>query len=159
LDGTRVKHFKEISEVFKEDSQDLKFLSGQNDTNMIFGSGNCSYDFYNTACTILDVYYILYRIGSGTNINNLFFGASNINWDWTNSPSRYTFINCGNVTNISYIFRSTGDSLFKVYSPIFDGDKITSPGLFTPLISCTNIEGIFLSCSYTCDRNVFRLEG
>lgn len=159
-----IKHFKEIDE-FKNLSK-LPFLVGEsgqeeiNVTNMTFGVGNCTNDFYNTACTILDAYYILYNIGSGTNLSELFYSASNINWTWDNSPSRYTFINCGNVTSISYIFRGTGSSLFKLYSPTFENDEIDEIGLFTPLRNCTNIEGVFLQCSsYSCDRNIFRLNG
>jgi hypothetical protein len=136
------------------------FQAGENVTNMriIENSTDC---FRKTACTTFDAYYILQNLSDNvTNISYL-FNASKVNFGWDseydNSPHRYTFSRCGNITNVDGIFEGAiPESGCVLWSPYMDGDTLV-PGLFTPLKKVKTMVGIFgLMPNVVCDRNVIR---
>ena len=158
----RIKHFfdSDIRDSVLDSNGLPNFLSGSGVTNLrLTGSAAGSYAFQNTNCNILDVYYILFGIGqSVTNINGIFYQCGNVGWSWDNSPSRYTFKNCNNVTTASQAFRATNSSRFKLYSPTTDDSgNYNNDGFFSGLSKCTNISAILLGNSYyVIDRHLFR---
>lgn len=141
--------------------QDL-FQSGLEVTNMTFSRADST--FYNTNYTIFDVYYALLNIGSATNLQFMFalgrnstYGRFNWSKDIDNSPNRYMFIKCNNVTSIDHLFYSSGSNVIRYFSPTNDGtDVITDDGLFSPLVKLTNFNFAFGSYQPVIDRFVFR---
>lgn len=160
MDGQRVKHPTEIPKITENDK--MKFQEGMGVTNMTFVGTNSNSCFRQTKCTIFDIYYILYNIGSSTSIQWAFAelqDKSTFVWNTSvdNSPHRNTFINCANVTDVSNSFRSTWSSL-RIFSPEHD-DKVVlkNNGLLSPLINCTNMSAMFYMTTYIhIDRFVFQ---
>jgi len=155
LDGTRVRYPKDItSDYFSDDP---------NATNITFYTSTCTESFSTTNCTIFDYYYILSNLGNGKNLGSLFsypqntaYGRFNIEND--NNPDIRLFENCSAVTSLSFCFGySAGSNHIYLQSPtISENTVVTDDGLFSALINCTNINGIFYSYSYVCDRYLFR---
>lgn len=156
----RVKHFTEVSSIC-EDSKP-KFQTGQKVTNLNFISNNGQNNFYNTKCTILDIYYVFYNIGNLTNCSQIFDNLHTTLFGWSstcdNSPNRNMFINCQNVKDLSYCFyRCNFDSAFRLFSPTNDGNSIIEDnGLFSPLVNVTTVYDMFNNHGTYGDRFQFR---
>ena len=62
-----------------------------------------------------------------------------------NSPNRNMFINCKNVSNLSYCFcRCSFASIFRLFSPTNNGVTVTNDdGLFSPLINVSTVYDMF----------------
>lgn len=142
-----------------DDTINLK-QSGRTVTNMSFTTGY--YVFYQTNYTLFDVYYALSNIGSTTNCSGMFYNGLNstygrFNESTGNSPNRYMFAKCSNVTSLSAIFWNCGSNTIRLYSPTVEGNTVTEDnGLFSPLTSITNIDNIFGSYNTVVDRFVLR---
>lgn len=162
-DDGRVKHFTEVPAVV--DGNKPKFQTGNDATNITFAVYNLQYTFSNSACTVLDAYYALYNIGpvAGT-LYGMFQLCPNIKFSFSeqcdNSPHRKTFVNCGNITTISYIFYSSGSSKFRIYSPSHDaaGNITADDGLFSPLRKTEGITRCF-GAHAAVDRYMLRTTG
>ncbi len=153
------KHFFDIQEIVSSDNRPV-FQEGDNVSNIRLTGSSSSSSFFGTSCDVLDVYYILYNIGSGVkDISGLFRGCKKIDWNWYNSPSRHTFDKCGNITSISTIFRETSSNKFKLWSPTrTEFDQYNKDGLFSGLTNCENISQVFFGSNYVIDRHLFRKE-
>lgn len=160
LDETRVKHPLEISGMI-EDSI-LQKQSGNKVTNISFTKTDGSYMFYGTNCTLFDIYYALYNIGTLTSITYMFGQLKNARWEWTenadNSPNKNLFINCGNIVNADALFYDSTSAGIRLFSPTFneEGEVEQDNGLFSPLVNCTNIRLIFGRNIIYTDRFIFR---
>lgn len=156
----RVKHFTEVSSICENNKP--KFQTGQKVTNLNFVSTNGQSNFYNTKCTILDIYYVFYNIGNITNCANMFDGLHTTLFGWSsscdNSPNRNMFINCKNVSNLSYCFyRCSFASIFRLFSPTNNGVTVTNDdGLFSPLINVSTVYDMFNNYPTYGDRFQFR---
>lgn len=162
-DDGRVKHFTEVPAVV--DGNKPKFQTGNYATNITFAASDLRYAFSNSACTILDAYYALYNIGSvARTLYCMFLLCPNINFSFSeqcdNSPHRKTFVNCAEITSISYMFYSTGSSEFRIYSPSHDeaGNITADDGLFSPLRKAESIERCFGAYA-AVDRYMLRTTG
>lgn len=156
----RIKHFTEVSNIC-ENNKPI-FQTGNGVTNLNFINSNGSYNFANTKCTILDVYYVFYNIGNITNCSYIFDSLKTILFGWTaqcdNSPHRKMFINCGKVTSLQYCFyRCKFESTFRLFSPDHNGENISEDnGLFSPLVNVTSIYDMFNNYPTYGDRFQFR---
>ena len=134
--------------------------SGRGVTNMSFDIGSSV--FKATNYTLFDVYYALSNLGSATNCDSMFYSSKNSSYgrfdDSTgNSPNRYMFAKCSNITNFSSLFWDCGSNKIRLYSPtVVDGSVTANDGLFSPLTSTTNIANIFGSYYTVIDRFIFR---
>lgn len=140
-------------------SSNLK-QSGRTVTNMSFTTGSSV--LRETNYTLFDVYYALSNLGSTTDCSAMFYNGLNstygrFNDSNGNSPNRYMFAKCTNVTNLSSLFWGNGSNTIRVYSPTVEGGVVTADdGLFSPLTKATNISHIFGQYYTVVDRFVFR---
>ena len=143
-------------------SLDNFFSDGDQVTNMKLDVANVSNAFQRTNCTVFDYYYILANIGTSVrNINNLFIYAQNTDWGFfdyrnNNNIDSKTFINCGNVTSVSFIFGYNTNYVYYKSPTITNGTVSDDNGLMSPLINATDISGMFYGGTYYCDRFIFR---
>lgn len=168
VENNIIKHPTELGdEVYDSNNDILKFQNGDVVTNMSINNTNAIYDFSNTACTLFDLYYILYNIGNATNLESIFRDTTSAKFTmsidtdndvvYNNSLHVKTFKKCNNVTSLAWAFRDIG-SRFIIYSPSTDsvGNVTADDGLFSPLVNCTNFSGLFFGNTYLIDRFVFR---
>lgn len=158
LEGQRVKHPTEVSGMISGGV--LQKQSGTKVTNMNFTTSNGTQMFYGTNCTLFDIYYVFYNVGSITNFTQTFMNLKTARWNWTsdadNSPNRNLFINCKNVTNLDSCFRNSTTAGIRLFSPDFEEDSVTNDnGLLSPLINCTNFNRVF-GVNVYIDRFIFR---
>lgn len=155
LDGTRVKHPKDIANDY--------FSSGDNVTNITFSATNASSTFRTTNCTLFDYYYILSNLGSGKNLSSLFEYPQNTDYGFfdietNNNPDIRLFADCSQVTSLSSCFgRNASSKRIYLKSPtVEDGIVTIDNGLFSSLTSCTNFTEIFYTYKYVVDKYLFR---
>lgn len=117
------------------------------DTNFTIGTTTLSSMFSSTGCNLSDVYYILQRCKNVTSLASTFVSCKNITTSVENSFNRNMFKNCGKVTSADSLFYSTGDLTGIYFSPSHDdnGTITAYDGLFSPLVSLTNMNNMFRS--------------
>ena len=163
----RVKHFTEFSNNSKIVTNNLPtFQTGKGFTNLNFMISDGQYNFQNTSCTLLDVYYVFYNIGAITSCHMMFTQVRTIEIGWDedcdNSLHKNTFINCGKITSLSHTFYDTTfKSKSRLFSPSVDseGTVTANDGLFSPLVSLTNMQRMFSDKLFYADRYLFRRYG
>ena len=162
LSGSRVMMPYEVLGLSSPTAIDSSSLrqSGRTVTNMSFTTGNSV--LRETNYTLFDVYYALSNLGSTTDCGAMFYNGLNstygrFNDSNGNSPNRYMFAKCTNVTNLSYLFWGNGPNTIRIYSPTVEDREVTAnDGLFSPLTNATDISGIFGQYYTVVDRFVFR---
>lgn len=162
LSGSRVRMPYEVLGLSGPTAVDSSSLrqSGRTVTNMSFTTGNSV--LRETNYTLFDVYYALSNLGSTTDCSAMFYNGLNstygrFNDSNGNSPNRYMFAKCTNVTNLSSLFWGNGSNTIRVYSPtVEDGEVTANDGLFSPLTNTTDISNIFGQYYTVVDRFVFR---
>lgn len=138
------------------------FQTGNGVTNMSFKGTSLDSTFWGTNCTLFDIYYVLYNIGTITNLTHTFRSLKQ-RFGYTSSSTanktihKNTFIKCGNVTSIYGLFRDSVNTLV-LLSPTHNGTGVTADdGLFSPLVKCTSMQTTFYSAANIyCDRFLFR---
>ena len=114
-------------------------------TNITLSTTSLASCFNNTSCNLYDVYYILAQCSNVRSLNRTFSNCYNVITNLDKPLNRYTFVNCGNVTDTSYLFYGTRVA-GPLFSPMHTGDTITEyNGLLSPLKKLTNPSGMFLS--------------
>lgn len=149
-----IVHFKQAGIM-----PDQLFQTGIKVTNMKFINSNGTSNFQNTACSLLDAYYVLYKPDSLVDVSRMFYGCSNINIKLSEDRrlSKYTFINCGNFTSIKELFRQT-NSVVAIESPSHTSDGVITEndGLLSPLVNLNNFNLVFYGNTIYLDRFAFR---
>lgn len=145
----------------------VQWQPGDKVTNMKLNVKDASELFKRTRCTTFDAYYILQNMTDNVQNISYMFSASGVSFSWgengetgetyDNSPHRYLFSRCSNITNINSIFEgSIGSAGCKLVSPYMDGDTFV-PGLYTPLKNILTMASIFGNMgSAIADKNLLR---
>ena len=132
-----------------------KFQEGNKVTNFKFGTSDGNSNFTFTSCTLLDVYYV-FCLGTLTMCEWMFRGVKTLNFTWSNSLHRNTFQNSTHITSLNWCFRETG-GILRIYSPAYNNGAVTKDdGLFSPLLNCKTMSGIFYDTTVYCDRFMLR---
>lgn len=137
------------------------FDNGATATNMDFAGTNSTYMFSGTNCTQFDVYYFLCNKGTISNLSYTFRSLRNTLFNWTssvdNSPNKYMFYYCGNVTSMTMPFYGSC-GYYRIVSPTRNasGAITADDGLFSPLTSLTSLnweaDGTYISDNYVFRR-------
>lgn len=142
-------------------------------TNIDFNLSSLSDVFSRTSVTAFDIYYILTvindpernsRLGNltpitVTSLSGAFQYIQKNPFSFKNSPSRYMFSFCENITSIDGLFYGQAQSSrIKLEVPTVDdnGNVLINNGLFSPLVKCTNMSLALSGFSYITNRHVFR---
>lgn len=134
------------------------FYDADTATNMEFAGSNASYMFSGTACTQFDVYYFFSNLGTITSCDRTFQSLRNTIFNWTssydNSPNRWMFKYCGNITSLGYTFYGSC-GYYRIFSPEHTAKSHIDNGLFSPLTKLTYL-GWAGHGSYLADNYVFQ---
>ena len=162
----RVLHPTEISGITSGGK--MVFQGSVNDcryTNLVFNTTSASNSFRDTNCTLFDIYYVFYNIGSLQNFSYTFSGLSKARFSWSvvngveidNSPHVNTFINGGNITTLGNCFRGIVSNC-KIISPAHnsEGEVTADNGLLSPLVNCADLDYAFGAANLYTDRFVLR---
>lgn len=160
----RVKHPEEISGITS--NKQMIFQPGIKVTNLKFSSTSANNNFYNTNCTLFDVYYVFYNIGNLQSFVSTFRSLKNSKFVWSstvdNSPNKKIFVNGSNITNLSDCFRGSCDTIRLIspshsYNEELEDYEITADdGIFSPLINCESLNYTFSEQQLFVDRFIFR---
>lgn len=114
-------------------------------TNFIILATNIGSGFKGTACSIHDVYYVLSLCDNVDTISNLFYSNRNVKFTLEDSPHPDMFKKCRKVANASSLFWGcpSGDWILRTPDRDANGNITAHNGLFSPLVSLTNINTMF----------------
>lgn len=171
----RVLHPSEDTNMYNTNG--IVWQSGDNVTNLYLAlntyndTTNYVGLFSNTSCTLFDMYYVLCKgvINNLTDARFLFrdsgvrtgctIDISNFTY-YDNSLSRKTFVDAGNITDITNIIDSSNISGWLIlYSPTHDenGNITADDGLFSPLTKLKKISLVGWASRFMIfDRFLFR---
>lgn len=144
----------------------LTFQTGTGVTNFVINTTNIDSLCMDSNCTLFDVYYLFNAIGTMSvscnnvfNVNNqpLFYWTSSVD----NSPNRYMFFYCRNITSLVSCFYGASTTTDKpgylrLFSPTVTGSTFNDNGLFSYTKNLTSINNMFLGYTMIYDKNLFR---
>lgn len=134
------------------------FYDDASATNMDFAGSNAHYMFSGTSCTQFDVYYFFSNLGTITSCSRTFNGLVNRIFNWTNSydnsPNRWMFKYCENVTSLDHTFYGSC-GYYRIFSPEHTSESHIENGLFSPLTRLTSL-GWAGHGTYLADNFVFQ---
>lgn len=130
-------------------------------TNITISTTNLDSTFSGTACSIYDVYYILYKCDNVVNLSSLFSNCRNVVWSIQDSPDRRMFNHCGKVTFCSSMFHGLPAQDFILYTSTKTGSDTNHDGLLSPLVSVVYMDNMFYfgGTKYTDDTFLSKFKG
>ncbi len=158
---TKVKDFNSNKDNFYQSGERATNIEAKDARNL----------FYQTSCSLFDIYYIFANVCGCTRFDYAFqdnrttaqwgspyssscrFIMNTTAGDADNSPNRYMFVSCENVTSLRFCLRG-GGSKFRIFTPITTNSET---GLLSPLKKCSDFGGLWYGQTYVTDKNVFRL--
>lgn len=166
--GRVLMPYEVLGKDYKDITNDDLFQSGLGVTNLSMQISNASGLFYNTSCSIFDIYYFFSNCTNITQASDTFAYLSNrdgysfFNWEDGknyNNPNRYLFYRSNKITYLNECFRINVPNIsVKLYSPSINdnGEVVEDNGLFSPLTELIDASYIFIGYNYYADRYLFR---
>lgn len=169
LNGQKVKHPLDFTRI--RTINDC-WPRTANITNMRFGGNFASNAFYDTNCTIFDIYYMLFGCNNLlTSLswtfaypNNSTYGRFNWTSSADNSPDKRMFNNCSSVQSMAGTFYR-GSGSIRLFSPtttaivstdLYAREVTANDGLFSPLINLQSYDRVFYGYTIYIDRFVWQ---
>ena len=162
----------QMTEEVSNGKKQMKYQSGNDVTNIVFSTGNTnvlSSAFFNTSCTIFDIYYIFQNISgaadklnaSGCFYNKAGYTGSGVRFEWNeeydNSPYREMFYDWGEkIGSISETLRGRGE-IVRLFSTVYqENGSIEKGGLLYYLPNITTMYCFLYGATIYTDNNVFK---